>query len=312
MVKRGERNPLSIGDVYGRLTVVAPKDKGDAYRYYECICSCGNTIYPRKDTLTNGQSSSCGCYAAERAGDRLRTHGLSTHPLASIHYGMIRRCYNPERKDYIHYGGRGISVCDRWRDAETGLESFIADMYQSFEPGLEIERKDNDGNYCLDNCKWATRSEQVLNRRLDADSIGVPNYITYEGRTLCLAQWERVTGIPSACLSDRLGKLGWSVEKSLTFPMRVGKNTLVLNCGLEFGLNDIFKVPPNASATYKKLGMTAREYLYNLYGHIGTVKYYVGKRWYMMDSTVERVPVRLVSATTENFTNTLAKLGVQH
>lgn len=312
MARREERNPIPLGTTYGRLTVIAPKDKGDVYKYYECLCSCGNIIHPRKDTLLNGQSTSCGCYAAERAGDRLRTHGLSRHPLADVHYGMIRRCYNPKRKDYIHYGGRGIAVCDSWKDASTGLESFIADMYPSFEPGLEIERKDNEGNYEPSNCKWATRSEQVLNRRFDANSIGVPNYISHDGKTLCLAQWERLTGIPSACLSDRLGKLGWSVEKALTSPLRVGSHILVLDCGLEFKMGDIFKVGPNASANYKKLGMTAREYLYNLYGHIGTVKYYAGKKWYTMDNTVERKPVSILSQTTDNFTKTLLELGVQY
>src|SRR3972149_11652884 len=124
---RPEKNPIPVGSVFGRLVVTAPSREttpGNSYRYYECTCECGNVIFPRKDTLINGDSKSCGCWAAEKASERATTHGLSNHPLYDVHNGMLRRCYNPKRKDHKHYGGRGIEVRDGWQD----LNKFIEDM----------------------------------------------------------------------------------------------------------------------------------------------------------------------------------------
>ena len=106
---------------------------------------------------------------------------------------MMERCYNAEKDTFEHYGGRGIAVCDRWHD----VNNFISDMSDTWEEGLTLERRDNNGNYSPSNCKWATRIEQSNNRR---NSLK----FTYRGRTLTLAEWCRNLGIPYKTAHGRL------------------------------------------------------------------------------------------------------------
>lgn len=92
----------------------------------------------------------------------MKTHGLRKHRLYRTWDGMMQRCHNPNNTKYKDYGGRGINVCERWKD----IKNFIDDMYPTFIDGLELDRKNNDKGYSLDNCRWTTRSIQLLNTRL--------------------------------------------------------------------------------------------------------------------------------------------------
>lgn len=220
---RKERNPIEVGTRFGRLEIVSeslPTTPECSYRYYPCRCDCGKETVIRRDSLLTGESTSCGCFSAQRLSARMTKHGLSKHRIADTYYSILKRCNNPQRKDFKHYGGRGIMVCERWSDPENGLLNFIEDMYPSYTEGYEIERIDNDGDYEPSNCKWATRREQVVNRRFEAGSIGIPRYITYQGETLYLAQWAERLGMKPSILVDRLGKLGWAVERALTTPVK--------------------------------------------------------------------------------------------
>lgn len=302
---RVERNPLPLGSVFGRLTVTGaslPTTEDDSYRYYECTCTCGKVIYPRKDSLVCGDTSSCGCLHSEAASERLKTHGLSRHPLYDVHYGLVRRCSNPERKDFKHYGGRGIEVCSQWL-GEDGFLNFIGDMGDSYIPGLEIERINTDGHYSPENCKWATRREQVINRR-PFNVIFDTHYLTYNGKTLCISQWADETGITSTSISDRLGKLGWTVERTLTTPNRIDKVMVMLG-DTGYTTKEIFKYPQNISSIAKKLGIPAEIYLYNLFVGMGTVRHLKSKVWsdvkgYLFDISKYKVP-----AYTAGFTEML-------
>lgn len=214
-----------IGERFGRWVVesegepyIAPNSNHTKVRY-NCKCDCGSKKLVREDTLIKGESTSCGCYAKEQATKRLTTHGLGYHILYSTYIDMVRRCTDPRRKDYKHYGGRGISVCPDWLDKDTGLAQFITDMLPTYLDGLELDRIDVNGNYCKENCKWVTHREQVINRR-SFGSVFDTKFITYMGKTLCISQWADETGIPYKVLIDRLGKLKWSVEKALTTPKR--------------------------------------------------------------------------------------------
>ena len=130
--------------------------------------------------------------------------------LVIIYRGMINRCYDPKDRNFKNYGYRGIGVCDRWR---LSFEAFCADMGERPEPQhlYSIERIDNNGNYSPDNCKWATKAEQALNKRSNLR-------LTFNGQTLTLSQWTKLLNFKASTLHNRL-KLGWSIERALTTPL---------------------------------------------------------------------------------------------
>lgn len=121
---------------------------------------------------------------------------------------MIGRCYNKNDQNFSRYGGRGITVCDRWRT----YNNFFDDMFIGYSKGLTIDRVDNDGNYELSNCHWATSKEQANNRSTNHN-------LTYNGTTKTLQQWSELYNIKSATLRHRL-KNNWGVEKSLLTPVK--------------------------------------------------------------------------------------------
>lgn len=136
------------------------------------------------------------------------TCGTGETPEYSCWCDMKRRCISPKRKDFKNYGGRGIRVCERWLI----FENFFADMGTKPSPAHSIERRDNDGNYCTENCYWATRKEQRRNTSRSRK-------ITFEGKTLSLFDWADLMKMSQIVLQMRL-KRGWTVEKALTRPLR--------------------------------------------------------------------------------------------
>lgn len=224
---------LDINQKIGRWTVIDRNKSGNHWKV-TVLCECGTKREVRESSIQCGDSKSCGCYSREVASQRNKTHGKSKHPLYRVWYDMNRRCYHTNRKDYPHYGGRGITVCDRWREQEgVGFDNFVEDMGISYEDNLELDRIDNDEPYSPDNCRWATRSEQCLNRR----GFEVNSYLEHEGQILNLPKLSRETGIPRQILWDRLFKLGWTLEKALNHPVRF-KRYLVKFEGSMLNLKD--------------------------------------------------------------------------
>ena len=126
---------------------------------YECYC--GNIFKCGTAQIKNGDTKSCGCYNSRLSKERFTTHGLKGHRLYNIWNDMFERTTKKHCKAYKNYGGRGISVCERWND----ISLFVEDMYGSFEEGLTLERIDVNGNYEPTNCKWETRAVQSRNTR---------------------------------------------------------------------------------------------------------------------------------------------------
>jgi len=155
------------GKKFGRLTALSSSrrmsDNGRNRIVWRCKCDCGGETTVLTEALTKGYSRSCGCLKTEVMQNLKKTHGHSRNgnsPTYVVWRNMLQRCHNPKRKDFRYWGGRGVSVCERWHT----FENFLADMGEK-PPGLMIERVDNSGNYELSNCIWTTRAKQNANRR---------------------------------------------------------------------------------------------------------------------------------------------------
>lgn len=200
------------GQRYGRYVVVSTYRRIGTYRYFAlCQCDCASERkYVPTASLRNGSAQSCGCLHKER----VTKHGAWGTPLFRVWQGMMSRCYHVPDKRYKDYGGRGITVCDRWHD----VNAFIADTSEGYHRGLQIDRVDNNKGYFKENCRWATRSEQARNKRSNVN-------LTLNGETLCVAEWSRKLGIKYGTLIDRVYN-GWSAERALTTPTMSTKESV--------------------------------------------------------------------------------------
>lgn len=155
------------GKVFGRLKVLrrvedVEEPSGKLRPMYECICSCGNLKNIRSSSLRSGATKSCGCLSVDTARKVSTTHGLSSSSTYRSYRHMLERCSNPKEAGFEDYGGRGITVCDRWVES---FENFLEDMGVKPENHV-IDRIDPDGNYCPNNCRWVDRNTSSYNTRM--------------------------------------------------------------------------------------------------------------------------------------------------
>lgn len=206
------------GHKFGRLTVLqrVESDKNRKSKYL-CRCDCGNEKVVLATELRNGHTKSCGCLHKETSTERIvslnTTHGQTKTRLYNILKGMKQRCYYPKSINYHDYGGRGITVCDEWL-GENGFQNFYDWAYSNgYSDELSIDRIDNNGNYCPENCRWATIEEQANNKRKNV-------LYSYNGETLTLRRLAQKYNIRADTLQYRIKKLGWSVKDAIETPLQ--------------------------------------------------------------------------------------------
>lgn len=193
------------GRRFGRLVVLRRSSKHGVRTLWECLCDCGNQKTMQGGNLVNGVSQSCGCLQREGASRRFTTHGMSKSHAYQNWQAMMRRCYEPSQPSFKNYGARGIHIDGWWHS----FGNFLSDMGEA-PSGMTLERRDNDGPYSKDNCVWATRAEQSLNKRTN-------RLLTYNGQTKVAAVWARELGVNPQVVYTRLHR-GWPVERVLALP----------------------------------------------------------------------------------------------
>jgi hypothetical protein len=219
-----------VGETYNRLKVSKYIGTINRVTYWQCICVCGNKKTVRQGNLLSDNVKSCGCLLKETIAEigkqTATTHGKSNSSEYKAWISMRDRCLNEKHASYGGYGGRGITVCERWRSS---FENFYEDMGDKPSPTRSLDRIDNEGNYscgkceeCKENgwnanCRWATPWEQAQNRR--------PNkFITFNNKTLTISEWANEFGVNYNLIWWRLNRK-WDVEKAITTPSRNFRRT---------------------------------------------------------------------------------------
>lgn len=207
------RNDLT-GRKFHRLTVQkATNLRQHRSILWECICACRNTCYATSSNLISGRMKSCGCWRLEQTIKRSTKHGASRRHAVKSEYriwqAMKKRCFYEKDKSYPRYGGRGITICKRWRDS---FQTFLRDMGKRPSKKRSIHRIDNDGNYEPKNCIWATSEEQAKNKTVFNPKSRFTSEQVKEIRTLLAA------GTPNFSIALRYG-----VDRSLISNIKTGR-----------------------------------------------------------------------------------------
>ena len=190
---------------FGRLKVleIAEQNKKGQHKWI-CRCICGNIIKIFGSDLRSFHTQSCGCLKKDLTIKRNTTHKMTNSNEFKIWQAMKTRCYNQQTTRYKDYGGRGITICNEWKNS---FETFYEDMGKR-PKGLSIDRIDNDKGYFKENCMWATQKQQARNMRTNRNII-------YKGEVFCLTDWAEKLNIKKQTLASRL-RYGWSIERAFT------------------------------------------------------------------------------------------------
>jgi hypothetical protein len=197
---------------FGRLLVIERTCVGGSWGYWKCQCDCGNFAVVETYSLTSYSVQSCGCLGAEMQNKWFKPTHRMTGSLALKRWTSIKeRCLNPNQLNYHNYGGRGITVCDRWLDKEHGFENFYADIGDPPSSDYQLDRIDNNGPYSPENCRWATVTEQGNNRRTNI-------HITIFGITKSFKDICREFGFRYTLSVARYSGRKWDILSALLIP----------------------------------------------------------------------------------------------
>ncbi|SQC67333.1 hypothetical protein [Listeria fleischmannii] len=199
---------------FDRLEVLCLASQDKYYNlYWLCKCDCGTEKVIGGSGLKSGATKSCGCLNKELSRKRKvnLTHGYSNKErLYWTWKGMKARCYNTNNTRYQHYGGKGVIVCDAWRYDYQNFRRWALDNY--YEDDLTIDRIDNNGDYCPENCRWATSKEQANNQSRN-------RILKYKDKTMTMSQWADYLDITYGTMNSRIQRK-WSMERIVNTPIR--------------------------------------------------------------------------------------------
>ena len=193
---------------FGKLTVIKRVENDKHYhKKWLCKCDCGNYKEVLQSCLLSGSTKSCGCLRLEinKTLKRNKKHGLSNTRLHKTWRGILDRITNPKNKQYSYYGGRGISICDEWKNDFKAFYDWA--MSNGYADNLTIDRIDNNGNYEPSNCRWATYKIQNRNK----NNI---KKVEYKGKIYCASELAEKYNIKNFTFLNRLRK-GWTIDKAI-------------------------------------------------------------------------------------------------
>lgn len=193
-----------IGKKFNMLTVIRSVGFKKYGCFFLCQCDCGKQKEIQGSLVKRGRVVSCGCLAAEKASQRHFKHGASGTKLYKVWKGMIERCYVPKCKNFKNYGGRGILVCDRWKNS---FVSFKEDVIEGYSEGLELDRIRNDEGYHQGNFRWVTHKANNNNKRTNC-------YVEYKGEIKTASEWAEIYDLNSRCISNRV-RDGFTGEEAI-------------------------------------------------------------------------------------------------
>ena len=188
------------GQRFGWLTVVEFAGTKNSNAYWKCRCDCRNVCTVNGVHLRRGYTQSCGCLRRENSGCTPK-HGLSSSKIYGVWQRMRHRCFNKNDKNFSQYGGRGIKVCDEWRNDFQAFYDCVSKLEHFGEEGYSFDRINNDGNYEPSNVRWATMKEQNRNRRSNV-------VVEYKGKKVSLKEAAELSGIKYLTLFQRYHR-GW-------------------------------------------------------------------------------------------------------
>lgn len=192
---------------FGKLTCIRIKKERtkNGHVQWICKCECGRLTAVLANNLSRGNSRSCG-----KCCNRSRTHGMSSSKLYKVWSSMKYRCLSPNDPSYYLYGGKGVSVCEEWLK----FEGFLNWAKKSgYKPGLTLERKDSNGDYCPKNCSWIPKGKQ-------SENTSRCKIIEHDGKKMIMKHWAEYLGVPYSLLQSRITQRKWPVDKALITPPR--------------------------------------------------------------------------------------------